>query len=43
MKDETNEQLADKIKSAVIKFNTFFSNHLGRIYCAKLHLTERLP
>lgn len=43
MKDETNEQSADKIKLAVIKFKTFFSNRLSRIYCAKLHLIVRLP
>ena len=35
MKDETNEHSADKIKLVIIKFKTFFLNHLNRFCYAK--------
>lgn len=43
MKDDNNEQSANKITLGSKKLNTFFIDHLNRIYSAKVHLIERLP
>lgn len=43
MNDDTNEIPNRNIKLGSDKLQTFFIEHLNRIYSAKIHLVEKLP